>query len=158
VKSSHLHSCGAIFASFTSPGVYPFSNRAPVHSVYNALCLISSRKRQQSLSPRILGWVVSVLRTDYRKIKNINGLDCYFYVRFLRMMIRVMLPIWIISWAVLLPLTSVNTGVPGHSGLDMFIFGNIAATQQVRYAGQLLLTWIFTSKIPRLPPFFCGDS
>lgn len=70
------------------------------------------------------------------------------------MMIRVMLPIWIISWAVLLPLTSVNTGVPGHSGLDMFIFGNIAATQQVRYAGQLLLTWIFTSKDLDSPPFF----
>ena len=63
-------------------------------------------------------------------------------------MVRVMLPIWLISWAVLLPLTSVNTGVPGHSGLDMFIFGNIASTQQDRYAGHLLLTWIFTSKIP----------
>jgi len=135
-----------------SPGVYLSSNRAPVHSVYNTLCLIPSRKRQQPLSPRILGWIVSVLRADYRKIKNINGLDCYFYVRFLRMMVRVMLPIWIISWAVLLPLTSVNTGVPGHSGLDMFIFGNIAATQQVRYAGQLLLTWIFTSKMPGHPP------
>jgi len=68
------------------------------------------------------------------------------------MMVRVMLPIWIISWAVLLPLTSVNTGVPGHSGLDMFIFGNISSTQQDRYAGHLLLTWIFTSKILGHPP------
>ena len=107
------------------------------------------RKRQQPLSSRLLGWPISVYNADYRKIKNINGLDCYFYVRFLRMMVRVMLPIWLISWAVLLPLTSVNTGVPGHTGLDKFIFGNIASTQQIRYAGQLLLTWIFTSKIPR---------
>jgi hypothetical protein len=53
------------------------------------------------------------------------------------MMVRVMLPIWLISWAVLLPLTSVNTGVSGHSGLDMFIFGNIGTTQQDRYAGHL---------------------
>src|SRR5712691_5757186 len=101
-----------------NPGVYPFSNRALVHSSYNVLCLCSSSKRQQSLSPRLVGWIVSILRADYLKIKNINGLDCYFFVRFLRMMVRVMLPIWIISWAVLLPLTSVNTGVPGHSGLD----------------------------------------
>ena len=71
-------------------------------------------------------------------------------------MVRVMLPIWLVSWAVLLPLTSVNTSVPGHSGLDKFIFGNIATTQQVRYAGQLLLTWIFTSKILRW--LFCDYS
>ncbi|KAI0289410.1 hypothetical protein B0F90DRAFT_1812537 [Multifurca ochricompacta] len=101
-------------------------------------------KRQPPLSPHLFGWLISIFNVDYRKIKNINGLDCYFFVRFLRMMVRVMLPIWLLSWAVLLPLTSVNTGVPGHSGLDKFIFGNIATTSQHRYAGHLLLTWIFT--------------
>jgi hypothetical protein len=99
----------------------------------------------------LLGWITSAFNADFEKIKDINGLDCYFYVRFLRMMVRIMLPIWLLSWAVLLPLTSVNTGVPGHSGLDMFIFGNIAPTQQSRYAGQLILTWIFTSKTSRWP-------
>jgi Sro7p-like protein associated with Golgi transport len=111
--------------------------------------LPSYRKRQPPLSTRLLGWLMSVLKADYRDIKNINGLDCYFFVRFLRMMVRIMLPIWLISWVVLLPLTSVNTSVSGHSGLDKFIFGNIASTQQSRYAGHLLLTWIFTSKISR---------
>jgi hypothetical protein len=111
------------------------------------------RKRQQPLSPRLFGWIVSVVKADYRKIKNINGLDCYFFVRFLRMMVRVMLPIWLLSWAILLPLTSVNTNVAGHTGLDKFIFGNIPSTQQARYAGQLLLTWIFTSKISSGPPY-----
>lgn len=119
-----------------------------VHLSYNVWCSLSYRKRQQALSSHFLGWPISVFKADYRKIKNINGLDCYFYLRFLRMMVRVLLPIWLISWAVLLPLTSVNTGVPGHSGLDKFIFGNIAATEQTRYAGQVLLTWIFTSRIP----------
>ncbi|KAH8987893.1 DUF221-domain-containing protein [Lactarius akahatsu] len=101
-------------------------------------------KRQQSLSSRFLGWPGSVFFADYRKIKNINGLDSYFFVRFLRMMVRLMLPIWLVSWAVLLPLTSVNTNVPGDSGLDMFIFGNIGTTDQDRYSAHLLLTWIFT--------------
>jgi len=128
-------------------GVYPFSRRAHAHSFDRLLCLLFYRKRQQPLSPRFFGWLVSVFKVDYRMIKYSNGLDCYFYVRFLRMMVRVMVPIWLISWAVLLPLTSVNTGVSGHSGLDMFIFGNIASTQQKRYAGHLLLTWIFTSKV-----------
>jgi len=57
-------------------------------------------KRQPPLSSHFLGWPSSVFFSDYRKIKNINGLDCYFYVRFLRMMVRLMLPIWLISWAV----------------------------------------------------------
>ena len=64
------------------------------------------------------------------------------------MMIRVMLPIWLISWAVLLPLTSMNTNVLGFSeGLYMFTFGNINATHnRDRYIVLLELTWIFTSK------------
>ena len=131
-----------------NPGVYLSSNRAFIRLSCNALHSPSYRKRQQALSPRLLGWPISVFKADYRQIKNINGLDCYFYIRFLRMMIRVMLPIWLISWAVLLPLTSVKTAVTGHSGLDIFIFGNISSTQQPRYAGHLLLTWIFTGKIP----------
>jgi hypothetical protein len=94
-----------------------------------------------------LGWLNPVFNADYAKIKDINGLDCYFFVRFLRMMVRVMLPIWLVSWAVLLPTTSVHTTVSGHSGLDMFIFGNVANTQQARYASHLILTWISTSKI-----------
>jgi hypothetical protein len=93
-----------------------------------------------------LGWFISVFNADYRKIKDINGLDCYFFVRFLRMMVRILLPIWLLSWLVLLPLTSIKTGVAGDKGLDKFVFGNIGDTAQPRYAGHLVLTWIFTSR------------
>ena len=86
---------------------------------------------------------------DHCKIKNINGLDSYFFVRFLRMMVRVMLPIWLISWVVLRPLTSISTNVIGFSeGLYMFTFGNIDPTNnRDRYIVLLVLTWIFTSKL-----------
>jgi hypothetical protein len=64
------------------------------------------------------------------------------------MMVRVMLPIWLVSWAVLLPLTSIKTGVSGFSsGLFQFTFGNIDPANRDRYAVLLLLTWIFTSKL-----------
>ena len=65
------------------------------------------------------------------------------------MMARVMLPIWLISWVVVLPLTSINTGVAGFQGggLYQFTFGNIDATlNRDRYIGLLVLTWIFTSE------------
>ena len=64
------------------------------------------------------------------------------------MMVRVMLPIWLISWAVLLPLMAINTNVLGFDrDLYMFTFGNINATEnRNRYIALLVLTWIFTSK------------
>ena len=71
-------------------------------------------------------------------------MDAYFFVRFLRMMVRMLLPIWLLSWVVLLPVTSVNTSVAGHMGLDMFIFGNVAPDKQDRYAAHIILVWLFT--------------
>ncbi|KAN0126356.1 Late exocytosis, associated with Golgi transport domain containing protein [Lactarius tabidus] len=104
-------------------------------------------KRQPPLSSRLWGWPSSIFFADYRNIKNINGLDSYFFVRFLRMMVRIMLPIWLISWAVLLPLNSVNTDDGDFSnGLSWFTIGNIDATtyDRDRYIALLALTWIFT--------------
>jgi hypothetical protein len=102
-----------------------------------------------------LGWLPSVFNSDPEKIKDINGLDCYFFVRLLRMVARVMLPIWLLSWAVFIPLVTTQTPVPGHSGLDLLIIGNIANNEQARYAGPLLLTWVTTSKISSWFP--CDD-
>ena len=69
------------------------------------------------------------------------------------MMVRVMLPIWLVSWAVLLPLNSVETSVSSFSeGLYRFTFGNIDASKssnRYRYIALLVLTWIFTSNFQR---------
>ncbi|KAF8135989.1 hypothetical protein K438DRAFT_1882078 [Mycena galopus ATCC 62051] len=61
------------------------------------------------------------------------------------MMVRVFFPMWIISWALLLPLTSVNSVVsPPGTGLDRFIFGNVAPNLQTRTWAHLALAWVFT--------------
>ena len=60
-------------------------------------------------------------------------------------MVRVMLPIWLISWAVLLPLTSIDTDF--SDGLYKFTFANIDPNfNRKRYIVLLVLIWIFTSK------------
>ena len=66
------------------------------------------------------------------------------------MMVRVMLPIWLISWVVLLPLTSINkNGLGSYGGIYEFTFANINPTMnRGRYIGFLVLTWIFTSELP----------
>ena len=55
----------------------------------------------------------------------------------------ILLPIWFISWAVLLPITAVKPST-GLKGLDIFTFGNVATGAQARYAAHLVLVYGFT--------------
>ncbi|KAF8750313.1 hypothetical protein RHS01_09454 [Rhizoctonia solani] len=71
-----------------------------------------------------------------------NGMDAYFFVRFLRMMVRIFLPFWIVSWIILLPVDA--AGVNNKTQLDQFTFGNIPSDSQVRYAAHLILAWLGT--------------
>ncbi|KAG8698963.1 hypothetical protein FRC09_006915 [Ceratobasidium sp. 395] len=99
-------------------------------------------KRQRPLGDGLLSWPVSIFKADHKDIQKQNGMDAYFFVRYLRMMVRVFLPIWLISWAILLPVDS--AGLNNKTGLDQFTFGNIPQDRQVRYAAHLLLAWILT--------------
>ena len=60
------------------------------------------------------------------------------------MMALMFLPIWFVTWAVLIPVTVVNTHAPGLSGLDRFTFGNVENTKQDRYAAHIILAWFLT--------------
>ncbi|KAF9653528.1 DUF221-domain-containing protein [Thelephora ganbajun] len=101
-------------------------------------------KRAPRLSQSVFAWPLAIWRADIEDIKRLNGLDAYFFVRFLRMMALMFLPIWFITWAVLIPVTTVNTQVPGLSGLDRFTFGNVENTKQNRYAAHIILAWLLT--------------
>jgi calcium permeable stress-gated cation channel len=101
-------------------------------------------KRVHSLTQSLFLWPLAVWRADYNDIIRANGLDAYVFVRFLRMMVKVLLPIWLISWAVLLPITSVNTNVDDHTRLDKLTFGNIATNKTTRYAAHIICVWFFT--------------
>lgn len=71
-------------------------------------------------------------------------MDAYVYVRFFRLMAELFLPIWIISWLILLPVDAANTGVQGKEGLDRFTFGNVAKNHQSRYWAHLVLSYLFS--------------
>ena len=139
-----------------NPGASPFPKRAHTHLCSRVLCLFLCRKRQEPLSPRLFGWLISVVNADLDKIKDINGLDCYVFVRFLRMMVRILLPIWLLSWAVLLPLSLSHLAETEDSDTTGFgilsVFNIVAYRKGNRFWGHLTLTWIFTSKIPCWSP------
>ncbi|KAJ8075602.1 phosphate metabolism protein 7 [Marasmius tenuissimus] len=97
------------------------------------------------IDPRTyLSWPLRLFQADHRAIKKANGLDAYFFVRYLRMMVKVFLPIWIVTWAVLLPITSVNSRVGENKGLDLFVFGNVEQAKRIRYSAHIILVWIST--------------
>ena len=70
-------------------------------------------------------------------------MDPYVFVRFLIMMSKAMVPIWLISWIVLLPVNSVNTGTANKIGLDKFTYGNIARGDSDRLWAHLILDYLF---------------
>jgi len=113
------------------------------------------RKRIQPLSRNPFLWPLAVFRADYRGIISANGLDAYFFVRFLRAMAITLLPIWLLSWAVLLPITAVKPS-SGLTGLDKFTFGNVATSAQSRYSAHLISVYIFTCE--SLPPLLAPYS
>ena len=113
------------------------------------------RKRVPRLPEGSFAWPLAIWRADIEDIKRVNGLDAYFFVRFLRMMALMFLPIWFITWIVLLPLTTVHSQNPGTSGLDRFTFGNVQPTEQTRYAAHIILAWLLTCTSYDRPPCNC---
>ena len=105
-----------------------------------------SSKRSSPIGSGLLAWPLKLFRANYNDIKYQNGLDAYFFVRFLRMMVKILVPIWVLSWIILLPVTSVGQNT-GRGGLDRFTFGNVSADSQPRYAAHLILAWIFTCEL-----------
>jgi hypothetical protein len=121
-----------------------FETARSLHPLFDlTLTKHTHRKRQKPLSENILGWPLDIWRADHNDIRQQNGMDAFFFVQFLRMMARIFLPIWIVSWAVLLPITDAGK-TKGLTGLDQFTFGNVADNQQVRYAAHIILVYGFT--------------
>lgn len=142
--SPHLHIC---------PQTIPCNIRAAnlfdcrrVSQVFDLLSITNLyfSKRQNPLASSLIGWPISIWNADYDDIRHHNGLDAYFFVRFLRMMFRIFIPIWLVSWAVLLPIHAAGR-TNGLKGLDQLTFGNVA--QHERYSAHVILIYFFTGNV-----------
>jgi hypothetical protein len=70
--------------------------------------------------------------------------DAYVFIRFLRMMLKIFIPTWLLTWAILLPIDAVGTQVEGKTGLDQLTYGNIDPRHQSRLWAHLVMAYIFT--------------
>jgi hypothetical protein len=68
--------------------------------------------------------------------------DPYVFVRFLFMMVKAFVPIWLVSWLILFPVNSVGTS-NNKEGLDRFTYGNVAPNRQSRLWAHLILDYVF---------------
>ncbi|OAV98725.1 hypothetical protein PTTG_09825 [Puccinia triticina 1-1 BBBD Race 1] len=100
-------------------------------------------KRSEPLSPGWVSWIPQIIMADEEQIIHHNGLDAYCFLRFLRLLLNIFTPIFVLSWAILLPVYSVNSG-GAKTGLDQFTFGNIGLDAQIRLTAPLVLAYVFT--------------
>lgn len=70
--------------------------------------------------------------------------DAYVFIRFHRLMLIILVPIWLLSWVILLPINTVGTNTNGKEGVDKLTFGNIDGDHQSRLWAHLVLAYVFS--------------
>jgi hypothetical protein len=65
------------------------------------------------------------------------------------MMAKALVPIWLLSWIILLPINSAAPG-KGLEGLDRFTLGNISVEMQARNWAHLILDYVFICESVKL--------
>ncbi|KAG5289353.1 phosphate metabolism protein [Histoplasma ohiense] len=112
--------------------------------------LVSERERTNPSPPGLFRWIAPVFRTSNSEFIQKCGLDAYFFLRYLRMLLKIFVPLSFIILPVLIPLNkvggkdtravSVTDDTPYNvSGLDQLAWGNIAPEHTDRYWAHLVL-------------------
>lgn len=107
--------------------------------------LVVPEEQIEPLPQSLFGWLPVWLKTPTSTILEKNGLDAYMFVEYLEMMLWVFVPIFLLSWVVLLPTYGAGT-TGGGTGFDRFVSSNIGVSpqQQKRLAAPLLIQYVFT--------------
>ena len=114
---------------------------------------LPASRNTQPLPKGLLNWIPSFLSVPDHEILRINGLDAYSFMWFIALMLRIFVPIWVLSWIVLMPLYAADLPIKSDpdskgrgKGFNMFTFGNVIEEDQQpqkRSAGVLILHYIF---------------
>ncbi|KNG89489.1 hypothetical protein ANOM_002241 [Aspergillus nomiae NRRL 13137] len=116
--------------------------------------LVPDRERTEPSPPGLFRWVVPVFRTSSTEFIQKCGLDAYFFLRYLRMLLKIFVPLGCIILPVLLPLNKAG-GKDQHykngtesgntwnvTGLDQLAWGNVTPENTSRYWGHLIMAII----------------
>jgi len=109
--------------------------------------LVSKKDRTTAPPAGLLKWVIPVFRTENEELMKKCGLDAYFFLRYLRMLLKIFVPSAILILAILVPINS-RADKPGVSGMDKLGWTNYDPNHTNRFWAHLLLAvgflfWIF---------------
>lgn len=114
--------------------------------IYSPRTFLGPKSKRVPPQPSsLLGWIKPVVTTSKFDILAVQGIDAFVYLEYLEMNILIFLPIFLLTWTVLLPVYS--TGLTAHkSGIDRFTFANVARQQaaQKRYFATLVIQVVCT--------------
>lgn len=65
-------------------------------------------KQPQVLPTGLFGFFGTVIREPDIRAGELNGPDAYFFVRFIKFLAIVLLPFWILTWAVIMPIDAIG--------------------------------------------------
>lgn len=92
-------------------------------------------KRHDSL----FGWVADLVSTSDDDILNLQSIDSYLYIRFLKMIVVLCFVGCCVTWPILFPVNA--TGGGNQTGLDKLSFSNIESP--VRYFAHASVAWLY---------------
>lgn len=131
--------------------------------------LVPEKERTAAPPKGLWPWVPSVFKTSNSEFIQKCGLDAYFFLRYLRTLLKIFIPCMVVILPILLPLNIVGgrgpkfaTGQFGNSttwtnanGLDQLGWGNVSPLKNDRYWAHLVLAlaviiytcWVFFDEL-----------
>jgi calcium permeable stress-gated cation channel len=91
------------------------------------------------------GWIPKLLFTPTHIVIGKSGLDGYFLLRYLRMMILLFGGSMLVIWPILLPVNAVGERAAGVTGMDILSISNV--TNPHRYWAHVFVAIAFISMI-----------
>ena len=131
--------------------------------------LVPEKERTKPPPKGLWQWIVPVFRTSNSDFIQKCGLDAYFFLRYLRTLLKIFVPLACVILPIILPLNAKNgrgpafaTGTFSNStawsnvtGLDRLAWGNVPPNKTNRYWGHLILAvvvviwtcWVFYDEL-----------
>ncbi|KAL7270544.1 hypothetical protein RUND412_006744 [Rhizina undulata] len=102
--------------------------------------LVPENRRTKAPPPGLLDWFKPIFATANSDFINKSGLDAYFFLRYLLMLLKIFCILAVFILPILLPLNSIGgRGEPDVKGLDQLAWTNVAHDDTDRYWAHLLL-------------------
>ncbi|PWW77382.1 DUF221-domain-containing protein [Tuber magnatum] len=102
--------------------------------------LVPEKRRTKAPGPGLLSWFGPIFATANSDFINKSGLDAYFFLRYLLMLLKCFCTLAAVILPILLPLNSLGgRGAPEVRGMDQLAWTNIAPEDTRRYWAHLLL-------------------